>query len=143
MAAGTVFLLGGSVLGYLARKRMGVLRSLMYRNEKLQTTLLSPEVIGVVQLLIMLLTALVLLEMARKRPKKEPGQMRIFSLFIGAVLLFECLMYAQLRLGFMGLPWMSIGGLIWVITFGVHVSWLILKRFKIRRDLRKASGKRD
>ncbi len=106
---GLLVIIAGSILGYLADKRMGVQRSLIYRNAKLMEGILSP--MGLALILVAVLgTSLWLVLFLRKRNRFALSSMKTLGVF-GSVLVLMALTGALSFTNFMGTPWMLLGAI--------------------------------
>jgi len=61
-----LFVVAGLIVGFLARKRMGVLRSMVYRNQKLFNTVLSPIMLRIYVVGIVLIGVWIVYKIAGK-----------------------------------------------------------------------------
>lgn len=97
---------GGALLGYLSKKKMGVLRSLTYRNMKLEAMVLTQAgcliLIGVGILLLAMVTLFV-----------YRGKLKVYSGTVLYLVLVNCGMLLSFfyykTSSFMGGPWIFLG----------------------------------
>ncbi len=103
---GVILISGGALLGHLATKRMGVLRSLYYRNMILENTLLST--LGESLIIIALAIAYGVFYKHRIKPGHTSSKGDISSVLLINSLTLVAYMYYKMS-AFMGAPWILLG----------------------------------
>ncbi len=103
----SAFLIGGGVLlGYLSKKKMGVLRSLTYRNMKFEALILSPQ--GPILMLAACLSLWVVSLILKKKGQLHLSNGRAFYLMIINSGMLMSYFYYKFST-FMGGPWIFMG----------------------------------
>lgn len=111
--ASALLLVGGTVIGFLATRYMGVQRSLYYRNTQLRENLLDTK--GILALLI--LGGFYFWIIWRDKERLTPVQLSVFRVAAG-FLAVTVLIY--MMTSFMGAPWIMLGAYLYFIAVCVE-----------------------
>jgi len=109
-----ILLIGGTVLGILATKKMGVQRSLIYRNSMLEETLF--DFYGVSSLLVV--GAFFFWSIWRKKDNLTPVDLAVFRVSVGFLLLCSLL---YIMTPFLGAPWIFLGAYLYYVGVSIDI----------------------
>lgn len=102
-------ILGGAVLGFLATKKMGVQRSLYYRNMQLEEILL--DVKGI--LALALVGGFYFWLIWKDKDRLTPVQLSVFRVAAGFLVLTVLIYFMT---SFMGAPWIMLGAYVYFMS---------------------------
>ncbi|WP_430886490.1 hypothetical protein [Fusibacter sp. JL216-2] len=108
-----VLLIGGTVLGFLATKKMGVQRSLYYRNTQLEAFFFDTK--GLIGLIV--LGGFYFWIIWKDKDRLNPVELAVFRVAAGFLVL-TILLYVMTS--FMGAPWIMLGAYAYFISVCVE-----------------------
>lgn len=111
-----LFIFAGFVLGYLSKKKMGVLRSMMYRNEKILNTVLSP----IMQYVYIFIILMIVLWLCYLILEKKAGLKETYPVWATITMALLALYFVS-RIPLVPLPMVTIGILLGVLDSTLKV----------------------